>query len=309
MNNKKLILVVIFLIPIVVISFIYETNYFLQEKNKTTPVVKEKTKKIVKLYNKGTIENITLEEYIIGVVACEMPATFHMETLKAQAVASRTYALKKMNENNIYDLENSINNQCYNDEKELKQKWKNNYKKYYNKIKEAVMLTKNQYITYNDEIIIAFYFAMSNGYTEDSQLVFSETKPYLKSVESQWETNRKDFVETKIFTEEELLQKLKLKNKKINNIKILSRTKTNRVEKLKVNTKIFKGTKFRMLLNLRSTDFDISKNKNNIKIKTKGYGHGVGMSQYGADGLADEGKNYVDILKYYYKDIEIKMYK
>ena len=303
MNNKKLSLVVLFLIPIVVISFMYKTNYFFNEKKE---IKKEHKETILTLNTNGKIEELELENYIIGVVACEMPASFNEEAIKAQAVASRTYALKKMSEKKNYDLKNSVDNQCYNNTVNLKEKWKNNYDKYYNKIKENVLKTKGEYLTYKDEIITAFYFAMSNGYTENSELVFSETKPYLKTVESNWETNRKDFIDTKTFSFNKFLTLLDIKDKKITNITILSRSKTNRVKKIKVNNIVIKGTEFRKSLDLKSTDFKIEKTEDKIVITTKGYGHGVGMSQYGANGLANEGKNYKEILKYYYKNVEIK---
>ena len=132
---------------------------------------------------------------------------------------------------------------------------------YYNKIKEAVNETKGKVLTYNDEVIEAFYFAMSNGYTENASLVFNEDKDYLQSVTSIYE--------------------------------------------ITINEKVFKGTEVRKLLNIRSTDFEIKINNNQIEVVTKGYGHGVGMSQYGANGMAKEGKNYEEILTYFYKNVKL----
>lgn len=306
-KNIILIIIIIFLIPIVVLSFNYKTKYFLGVQKEEKNIIEEKQKeKVVKLKNGEKIEIIPLEEYVIGVVACEMPASFLPEALKAQAVASRTYALKMMNGKNTYDLENSTNNQCYISKEEMKEKWEDSYSKYFNKIKQAVESTKGMYLEYNGEIISAFYFAMSNGYTEESEYVFKENLPYIKSVSSKWETKHDNFVNENIFTENEFLKKLKIYDKQINKIEILKRTNTNRVDKIKVNNKIIEGTEFRKLLNLKSTDLTIKENNGKVFIQTKGYGHGVGMSQYGANGLAKENRAYDEILKYYYQNIEIK---
>lgn len=304
-KNIILVVIIILLIPIVVLSFKFKTKSFLAQ-SKHIAKKEVKTKKIVKLKTENKIINLSLEEYIIGVVACEMPASFHIEALKAQAVASRTYALKKMENNNIYDLENSTNNQCYFSKEDMKQRWKSNFNKYYTKIQNATLNTKGEYLTYNGNIISAFYFAMSNGKTENSQYVFHENLPYINSVDSSWETTHKNFITEIILSEKNFLQKLNLKDKKVTKIEILNKTTSNRINELKINDTLFKGTDFRKYLNLKSTDFKIVKKDNNIKIKTKGYGHGVGMSQYGANGMANENKNYKEILFYYYKNVNLK---
>ena len=106
------------------------------------------------------------------------------------------------------------------------------------------------------------------------------------------------------FTTNEIKNKLNITSNDLN-ISIISRDKTNRVEKISVNGKIYTGVEFRHALTLRSTDFEITKNNDNYIITTKGYGHGVGMSQYGANGMANENYKYDEILKYYYQNIEI----
>ena len=301
-RNIILLIITILLIPIVVLSFKYKTKSFFAKPNEKKQI-EEKT---IKLKDEEAFLEINIEDYIIGVVACEMPASFFPEALKAQAVASRTYALKKMEENKSYDIENSTDNQCYLSVDEMKEKWGENFNKYYNKISNAVESTKGECLTYNGDIITAFYFAMSNGYTEESQYVFNEKLPYIKNVTSPWETTHKNFVEKNEYTEKEFLNKLKSAESAVKNIEILNKTKTGRVDKIKINNKIYKGVEFRRLLNLKSTDFKITKKSNKIVIETKGYGHGVGMSQYGANGLAAENKTYKEILNYYYKNIDIK---
>ena len=251
------------------------------------------------------IKNIDIENYIVGVIAAEMPASFEVDALKAQAVVARTYAIYKINNSTTdYDLVTDVTNQSYIDDEKMKSKWGNNYSYYKNKITDAVLNTKGEILTYNNEAICAFYFAMSNGYTEDSALVFGEKKEYIKSVESSFEKDVNNFEVINTISKTDFCQKLNIdcNNIIINNI---NRSKTNRVLTITINNKEYKGTELRKLLNLRSTDFDIDIINNTVNITTRGYGHGVGMSQYGANELAKKGYNYKEILNYYYKDVKI----
>lgn len=314
-KNITLFILTLVLIPIFVISIIYKSlkeeikeNTDLKPKitsvtNTTKKEYKEVEKDIkVKINKNNKIEELNLEDYIVGVVAGEMPASFEKEALKAQAIASRTYALyQKEISSNV--LEITTDDQVYNTTDEMKEKWSEDYEKYYKKIKDAVSETKYMIMKKNNKLFKSFYFAMSNGYTEDEVAVFSTNN--LESVSSPWdnETLNKFKVST-TFTKEELEKLLNIKN--IDNITILDRDKTNRVKNIKINSKTLTGIEFRKLLNLRSTDFEISTENNNYIITTKGYGHGVGMSQYGANGMAKENYKYDEILKYYYSDIEIE---
>lgn len=250
--------------------------------------------------NKKT--NLSLEDYIVGVVSCEMPASFDIEALKAMSVAARTYALYKSERNKT--LKTTTDDQCYIDESAMKEKWKNNFDKYYNKINNAVNDTKGEYMTYNDKTIIAFYFSISNGKTENVENVFSQKLDYLVSVDSSWDkrnnSNEKD-IKMKV---SDFLKKLNINDNKIKNIKI-DRSNTNRINNIKINNKNYKGTKFRSLLNLKSTDIEIKYDNDYVYIHTVGYGHGVGMSQYGANYMAQDGYKYDDILKHYYKGVKI----
>ena len=297
MTNKILIGIIIIMSGIlVVVSSSYQTTFFNSEPHK---------KIVVKNTKNDMINEMPLEDYIIGVVAAEMPASFEVEALKAQAIASRTYALYKMASNDKdYDVVTDVSNQSFITLEEMKNKWGSDYNKYYDKIKMVVESTKDLVMTYEGEIIEAYYFAMSNGYTEDVSLVFSESKNYLQSVESAYDNESlKNFSVTTKFTSEEICAKLNLNCRNVEFTNIV-RSDTNRVNSLDVNGQTFKGTTFRSKLGLRSTDFDI-KIDGDIYITTRGYGHGVGMSQYGANGMAKNGSNYENILKYFYKNIEI----
>lgn len=293
----------ILLIIVVLLSVVY---LLVNSSTHSTIFFKEKEKDINVLdTTSGKISNLNLEEYIIGVVAAEMPASFDMEALKAQAIASRTYAMYKIsNSKGNYDVVTDVTNQKYITIKEMENKWGSEFNKYYEKIKAAVTTTKNKVLKYNDNIIEAYYFSMSNGYTEDVSLVFSEERDYLKSVESNYESTLKNFEVTKVITKDEFCKSLSIScnDLLVTNIK---KSSTGRVNTININNKEFKGTEVRKLLNLRSTDFSIKLDGNNILVTTKGYGHGVGMSQYGAEGMAKSGKTYEEILTHYYKNTKI----
>lgn len=250
--------------------------------------------------NKKT--DLSLEDYIVGVVSCEMPASFDIEALKAMSVAARTYALYKSERNKT--LKTTTDDQCYIDEIAMKEKWKNNFDKYYNKINNAVNDTKGEYMTYNDKTIIAFYFSISNGKTENVENVFSQKLDYLVSVDSSWDKRNNSNEKNIKMKVSDFLKKLNINDNKINNIKI-DRSNTNRINNIKINNKNYKGTKFRSLLNLKSTDIEIKYDNDYVYIHTVGYGHGVGMSQYGANYMAQDGYKYDDILKHYYKGVKI----
>lgn len=260
--------------------------------------------KYVKVYRKNNeVLNIELEEYVIGVVAAEMPASFHMEALKSQAIIARTYALKCINNNVI--LTDTSSTQNYKSNKELKKLWGANYNKYYKKIKEAVNSTKGMYLTYNGQIIEALYHSTSNGRTEDASYVWKNKVPYLVSTSSKYDKTNKSYKVTKTISYKQLTKLLGYKVDKKTTFKIISRTKGNRVYKYKIKNKVYTGVDLRTLLNLRSADFKIKKTNKGITITTYGYGHGVGLSQYGANGYAKNGYKYDKILKHYYKGIKI----
>lgn len=288
MKAKVIVFFIVFLL--LLISYIFR----IEEDNKKEVVIE--------MVN-NDFKDDNLKEYIIGVVACEMPASFEIEALKAMSVASRTYAMYKLENNKNYDLYNN-DDQCYITIDEMKNKWGKNFNKYYTRIENVVDETSNQYMIYKDDVIISFYFSISNGYTENVENVFSEKLDYLKSVDSTFDSEYNYKKDQKEFNLNDFLKKLNIEDKSIKDINI-ERSKTGRVNYIYINNTKIKGTKFRTLLNLKSTDFNISVYNNLVKIETKGYGHGVGMSQYGANVLAKRGYSYDEILKYYYTGVNI----
>lgn len=263
--------------------------------NTTTTVTNGRT---IKFNNGGVISNIDLEEYVIGVVAAEMPAAFHSEALKAQAVVARTYAMKKASQG--ITLVNSTSHQVYNTVEQMKAKWGSSYSTYYNKIKAAVNATKGKVLKYNGSYIEALYFSMSNGKTELPTYVWSTNYPYLQVVSSSWDADISAAKYTVTMTYAKLSSKLGVTVDENSEIKILSRTAGDRVNEISIAGKTFTGVKVRSLLGLRSADFTITKTSTGVSITTKGFGHGVGMSQYGANGAAKAGYTYKQILNHYY---------
>lgn len=298
MKNKILLLIVVVLSVIAISGSKKETTYFNNAKKEE---VKEEIKLALKDTSTGEIKNIELEDYIVGVVAGEMPASFNEEALKAQAIASRTYAMYKMkNSNGTYDLVTDKTNQVYITEDKMKSLWQENFDYYFEKIKKAVYDTKDLIMTYNGDIILSLYFARSNGKTEDAISVFGSNEEYLKSVESPEENLTSEVTISK----DKFCNKLNISCDAINISNVL-KSSSGRINSLNINGKTFKGTEIRTLFDLKSTDFDITIDSE-IKFITKGYGHGVGMSQYGANKLAQNGKNYEEILKHYYQNINIE---
>lgn len=302
---KKILLFsfLIIFIPLVVVSIFIrnEEITFNFTENSSVRVYRENT---------NTIDKVPIEEYVVGVVAGEMSINFQIEALKAQAVASRSYVMKQIekNINNEYDVVDTVMNQVYLDKEHLMAVWGNSYTDNINKIKLAVLSTKGEYLSYDGKVAEALFFSTSPGITENSEEIFVSNEPYLRSVVSTWDKISPVYNTTITYTLEEFYNLLNLKYQKSLNIEILESTSTGRVKKIKINNTELTGNYICSKLSLNSTYFEIIQDGEKVIIKNKGYGHGVGMSQYGAEGMAREGYNYQDILKYYYKNIEIKKF-
>lgn len=255
----------------------------------------------------GEVLNLTLEDYLVGVVAAEMPASFNMEALKAQAVIARTYTKKLINSGR--KITDDVTTQVYKSDDELKKMWGNSYNAYYNKIKNAVLITKDKYVTYNGELIDAVYHSTSNGFTEDASFVWGNSVPYLKTVTSPWDTSASTFQRSVDVSFEELSNRLGMNFDEGTLIEIISRDDSGRISKIKIGDKELTGTLARNIIGLRSSDFDITINESSVTFTTRGYGHGVGMSQYGANGMASSGYTYDQILKHYYSGVIITDFK
>lgn len=251
---------------------------------------------------------IKLEEYVVGVVAAEMPVSFHVEALKAQAIAARTYVLKATEYGQV-PIEPTVAKQVFYDEDTRKENWNQSYEDYEKKVREAVESTASEVIQYNGELITAMFHSMSNGMTESSENYSGTALPYLQSVASTDFQYAENYETTSTFTIEKWNQLLNGKWT-INDVKLirLQKNNTGRVETVTLKDKVWTGREFRTLLNLRSTDFQIKLENGNIVVTTEGYGHGVGMSQYGADAMADNGSTAHEIIAHYYKNTSIEKF-
>jgi stage II sporulation protein D len=301
---------VLLIIPFLIVTFL-NFNY---EKNIKEISLNYVSNVVVRVYrsNSDTIENVMLEEYVVGVVAGEMPVSFDIEALKAQAVAARTYAIDKIIDNalNDYDVVDTVMDQVYLDLDTLKSSWGDNYVSYINKVRESVNETSMEYLDYNGEVIRAMYFSTSNGYTEDYNIIFGGDIPYLTSVESFWDSDVSSvFNDSVSMSLADFYSDLNLSYNKDLSISNVIRSDTNRVISLSINGTLFTGRELYNKLGLRSYDFDISLVGSNVVIETIGYGHGVGMSQYGAYGMALDGYSYDEILSHYYTGTSLKKWE
>ena len=239
-----------------------------------------------------------LEEYVAGVVAAEMPAAFPEEALKAQAVAARTYQVRQMQAAGsravLYDV-----GQAYLSEAEQKEKWGEGYALYAGKIHSAVRATAGEIMTYDGEPILAAFHAQSGGRTEDAAHVWNTAVPYLKSVDSKGDRQAPNNETTVTIAAKTLADDAAVSVKK--------RTEAGYVAEVQAGSKTFSGREIRERLGLRSADFTIAKNGDSYIFTVHGYGHGAVMSQYGASFLAEQGKNYHEILRHYYTGISFSI--
>jgi len=305
--SAALLIFLLFALPVAVISCFKESS-----EEKKVPV----SRLYLDVYDckNGKLITMEFEEYIKGVVAAEMPSSFHIEALKAQALAARTYTLLRMkrfggkgcsNHPEADICTDSTHCQAYVDPDTLG--------KNYKKINEAVTSTEGEVIVYEDKLIDAVFHSTSGGVTENSEDVWVNKVPYLRSVLSQYEDHSPKLVSTKQISIDEFVSgmksldnTIKLDKKNIETqIQILERSAGGKILKIKVGDRYFTGRDIREQFGLNSSNFTIDVGKNDITFVVVGYGHGIGMSQYGADGMAKHGATYQEIIKHYYTGVEI----
>lgn len=261
---------------------------------------------LIRVKNQNEIVDMGLEEYITGVVLGEMPADFELEALKSQAVAARTFALRKVQTNGKHqDADVCTDHSCCQ-----AFVFPTDYTGTVddlNKVRNAVMETSGQVITYNGNLIEAVYFSNSGGQTEDALAVWGTDVPYLQSVDSPGEEYAKNFEVTTTISYAEFIDILELPDDTCyenDDIKV-TYTMGGGVNTFSLGSKSISGVRMRTLFNLRSTMFDVEIDGKIVRITTKGYGHRVGMSQYGAEAMAVDGRKYDEILGHYYLGTEL----
>lgn len=254
------------------------------------------------------VKNENIENYLIGVVAAEMPASFHEEALKAQAVAARTYIYSRLMSNNTNSSHpnavvctDSTHCKAWLSDEELHykmgEKW---YSKYYKKIKEAVEKTHGEIITYENEPIVAVFHSTSSGRTENSADVWGGELPYLKSVESPGDRTSPKFTSSVTVNKKNVCETLGITDAEVYEYQ---RSEGGAVMTVNIGGYLFKGNDIRNYFKLNSSNFEIEVTEADFIFHVKGNGHGVGMSQYGANDMAENGSTYIDILSRYYTDI------
>ena len=267
------------------------------------------------------VQSMNLEDYVTGVVCAEVPAKFDIEALKAQAVAARTFGAAHMESlgghkyksNTGADVCDSVKCQVFMNKEDRFKSWPaNSREEYWNKVTKAVKETQGEVLTYNGKLVMEpYYFSSSSGKTEDAKEVFSEDIPYLKSVNSPGEENSYKYRTTVKLNYYDFVNKINSRYSKANlsadNVKssvfIKSRDSSGYVKEINVGNITLKGNQFRSVLGLNSANFIISFENNFIQITCTGYGHDVGMSQSGANVMAQSGKDYKQILTHYYTGV------
>lgn len=272
-------------------------------------------------HKSGEIMSLTPLEYIKGVVAAEMPIEFHKEALSAQAIAAHTYALRQIASeleaqtpelNGAYLTTDYTKNQAYISDSDLKIKWGEHYDENQKKLSEAVNSVIDKVIVVDGKPIIAAFHSLSNGTTESAENVWGQDVPYLKPVKSEGDDLSPKYSNNIVLTPAEVETALKavypdlvLPANKADWFVIDELTPSKTVKSVKVSDLTLTGKEIREALGLKSASFDVSYSDGNFTFSTRGYGHGVGMSQYGADFLARQGKTADEILTHYYTGVEI----
>lgn len=251
------------------------------------------------------VSKMELEEYIISVLLGEMPQDFELEALKAQAVVARTYT-----QNRKGNRKHTLSDVCTDSsccQAYMSQEAYINAEgsaQFLERVKQAVLETKGQVLMYQGKVIEATYFSCSGGKTEDAKAVWGSDIPYLRSVESPGEEMAQYYTDTIHLSLSEFREKLNIDNAPVG-IENIRYTNGGGVQEITVNGKVFSGTEIRKCLQLRSTAFVITVMGDSVTITTKGFGHRVGMSQYGAEAMALQGKTYQEILSHYYVGTEL----
>ena len=269
------------------------------------------------LQEDGSVQTMMVEDYLWGVVAAEMPATFELEALKAQAVAARTYCMAK---ETTYCEEHPLAQVCtesaccqaYVTREEAAVNWGENADTYAQRIAQAVAQTDGLGVLYQGQPIQALYFSSAPGQTVDAQSVWRREVPYLVSVGSPEGDEVPEYRSQLTLSVSEVKALIlaqypgaDLSGKPERWFSDFMRGPSGTVVTVQVGGLTLKGGEVRKLLGLRSACFTLSVTGDQMMFQTTGYGHGVGMSQYGANAMAREGKNFREILTWYYTGTEV----
>lgn len=320
------ILLIMLIVPMIPLldrrSVLQEANQDYSDKNSilqseaAKPSKKEEQTISVYLHRKDTVKELPMSDYVKGVVCAEISPLFHPEAIKAQAVIAQTYTLRIRQLEKASPTEtlkgadissNPDTHQAYYTPQEIKKRYGKQYDTYWKTISDCVDEVLNQVLTYEEKPIIAAFHAISSGSTESSENVWGQSLPYLIPITSQGDTESPHYTGEKSFTAAEaeaLLKKafpeIQTDGKKEDWFQIKTNTPSGYVDEISVLNINTTGQKIRSIFGLKSADFTVSYQDGKFTFSTKGYGHGVGLSQYGADWFARQGKSYQEILAHYY---------
>ena len=259
------------------------------------------SKREVTVSVEGTERRMALSDYLCGVLMGEMPGSFPLEALKAQAVAARTYTLQRLEAGGALS-DDPAECQAFCDPDQAGTKYGEQADAVMEKLRRAVEETDGQVMIYDGTLITATYFSCSGGRTESAQAVWGSSVPYLLSVDSPGEEDADSFESRMELTRSELMERLEIPDTEIREI---TYTEGGGVETMTIGGRSFSGVELRQRLGLRSTHFQIDISGDTVTVEVKGFGHRVGMSQYGAKAMAERGQSYREILAWYYTGAEL----
>ena len=266
------------------------------------------------LDTKAGAQAISLEEYLVGVVFSEMPSSFHEEALKSQAVAARTFALHRLETQKHQGHDICSDHACcqaWMSEETAREKHGENYLQHWQNAEKAVRDTRGEILTFDGDIVEAVYFSCSGGSTEDAVAVWGSDVPYLRAVVSEGEEKAPVFQTEKrvsfdVFKNELYEEGLVLKGDPGAWVSAVEHTDGGGVARICVGGQWLSGTQIRNTFGLNSSKFSVQVEGDDIVFQVFGYGHRVGMSQYGANAMANAGADYLTILRHYYTDITVE---
>ena len=314
-SNLLTVIITVFTIIFVPISCISAQKEPAKEIGVSANVQNVKSDKtFFNLYRTETkeTEKIQVSDYLCGVLAAEMPATYEKEALKAQAVAAYTFALYKAERTTEnYDItDDHKTDQAFVPLSQAAEKWGDNAAEYTAVIKSAVAAVSGMYLSYENEIALTVYHAISSGKTANCNEVWEKRIPYLVSVDSSFDKTSPNYISTLSLSEGELKEKLKdlvtFSGTPQNFFTDLNKSDSGRVCTLKICNTEFAGADIQKALSLRSANFDVAFSDGAFTFTVYGYGHGVGMSQNGANAMAKQGSSFKEILYHYYPGTKIK---
>ncbi len=257
----------------------------------------------------GQVVQMDLDDYLTAVVLAEMPVSFEEEALKAQTVVARTYTIRAYqgaakHEQAVVCTQSSCCQGYLDVEAFLEKGGKEADVQH---IRELIAATRGEVLTYDGKLIEATYFSCSGGSTEDAVAVWGTDVPYLQAVASPGEEHATHYTDTVTFSELDFAAKLglELTDDPGRWFGAVTYTDGGGVNTMEIGGKTFTGTQLRSLLGLRSTAFEMQPVDGSIMVTTRGFGHRVGMSQYGADAMAERGSSYQEILAYYYQGTQL----